>query len=156
MLDFERVYPFAPAIVWDALIDPDLLAGWLGEAVVTPEVGGEYSLRWLHRPGQPRVTGTITAADPPTRLRVEAATATWEFRLVEVPGGNRGTSTRLELEVTFPAGETSGPVPTADWLTRLDQLRELLHGHPVDWTAWDRDWLDDWSGHLATARDSTA
>ncbi|MBC7590190.1 MAG: SRPBCC domain-containing protein, partial [Salinibacterium sp.] len=45
-LHFERMYEFAPLIVWDALIDADLVSGWLADALIDPRPGGEYTLRW--------------------------------------------------------------------------------------------------------------
>ncbi len=42
------------AIVWDAFLDPELVSGWLADAVIVPEEGGEYNLTWLDRVGSPR------------------------------------------------------------------------------------------------------
>lgn len=47
------------------------------------------------------------------------------YDLVDVPGGTRGTSTRVTLVA-----------PTAaDAEHRLDLLENLLRGHPADWAA---------------------
>jgi hypothetical protein len=45
---------------------------------------------------------------------------------------------------------------TAYWLTDLDQLADLLRGHPVDWAHWERDQADTWSAHLRDAERGSA
>jgi len=158
-LELERDYEFGPAIVWDALVDADLLSGWLGEATVTPEIGGEYTVRFIHRPDQARAMGEVTDLVFRSRLRAQTTAGAWEFTLTAHPGGNRGTRTRLRVAVWLPAGAPATAALTAaitaDWMTNLDQLYELLHGHPVDWATWHRDWSDDWAGHLADYQHST-
>jgi len=44
----------------------------------------------------------------------------------------------------------------ADWLVNLEQLEQLLRGHPVDWANWDRDHHAAWSRYLDTAGHSSA
>ena len=56
------------------------------------------------------------------------------FSADEVPGGTRGTSTRVTVEVAMPDPRfRSALVQT--WQTRLDQLENLLRGHPTVWEA---------------------
>jgi uncharacterized protein YndB with AHSA1/START domain len=151
-LVFERDVEFAPVIVWDALLDADLVSGWLAEAVIVPVVGGEYNLRWLSRVGQPESLGRITVLQPLERLHVDTTTmGLLRFELQEVPGGSRGTSTRLVLHVDLEIEPVFQARVTADWMTALDQLDELLRGHPVDWANWDRDHHDAWAQHLDEA-----
>ena len=50
----------------------------------------------------------------------------------EVPGGTRGTSTRVTVEVRLPDPRVAVAVRET-WQTRLDQLENLLRGHPVVW-----------------------
>jgi uncharacterized protein YndB with AHSA1/START domain len=91
-LAFERDFEFAPVIVWDALVDSDIVSGWLAEAAVDPVVGGEYNLRWVNRPGQPASLGRITVLQPLVRLHVDTTTVgLLRFELEEVAGGSRGT-----------------------------------------------------------------
>ncbi len=154
-LVFERDFEFAPVIVWDALLDSDLVSGWLAEAVIDPVVGGEYNLRWVNRVGQPESLGRITALQPLERLHVDTTTVgLLRFELEEVPGGGRGTSTRLVLRVDVEVESAFAARVSADWLTNLDQLDDLLHGHPVDWAHWDRDRHEAWSQHLDEAANS--
>jgi len=154
-LVFTRDYEFAPVIVWDALLDSDLVSGWLAEAVISPVVGGEYNLRWSSRVGQPESLGRITAMQRLDRLHVDTTTmGLIRFELDETPGGSRGTSTRLVVRVELDLEPVFAPRVTADWMTALDQLDELLHGHPVDWSNWDRDHHEAWAQHLDDAANS--
>ncbi|MES1212297.1 MAG: hypothetical protein ABUT11_01990 [Leifsonia sp.] len=50
----------------------------------------------------------------------------------ELPGGTRATSTRVSVEVRLPEARFAGAIRET-WQTRLDQLENLLRGHPVDW-----------------------
>ena len=68
-MHFERDFEFSPAIVWDALIDPDLVAGWLAEARIDPVLGGQYSLRWMTRPGASTATSARARRIRPRRDR---------------------------------------------------------------------------------------
>ena len=52
----------------------------------------------------------------------------------EVPGGTRGTSTRVTVEVALPDPRSEGALRQT-WQTRLDQLENLLRGHPTVWRA---------------------
>lgn len=154
-LAFARDYEFAPVIVWDALLDADLVSGWLAEAVISPVVGGEYNLRWLNRVGQPESLGRITAMQALDRLHVDTTTmGLIRFELDETAGGSRGTSTRLVVRVELEIEAAFAARVRADWMTALDQLDELLHGHPVDWANWERDHHDAWTRHLDEAANS--
>ena len=154
-MHFERDFEFSPAIVWDALIDPDLVAGWLAEARIDPVLGGQYSLRWMTRPGATVVPGTIADLRPSVALQIaQQGIDTIAFRLTELEGGTRGTSTRLRVEVRAAVEPVFAARVSADWMTALDQLDDLLHGHPVDWAHWDRDRHEAWSQHLDEAANS--
>lgn len=156
-LVFERDFEFPPVIVWDALVDADLVSGWLADAVITPEAGGEYNLTWQHRPGQPTTFGRITLLQPLERLWVDTVDAgLLQFELEELPVGSRGTSTRLRLAVDSDVDPAFAPRVQADWLVSLDQLEELLRGHPVDWANWERDHQAAWSHYLGEGQNSTA
>lgn len=52
----------------------------------------------------------------------------------EVPGGTRGSSTRVAVEVRLPDPRFETAL-LATWQTRLDQLENLLRGHPTVWGA---------------------
>jgi len=52
----------------------------------------------------------------------------------EVPGGTRGTSTRVTVEVAVPDPRFAAAIEQS-WQTRLDQLENLLRGHPTVWQA---------------------
>jgi len=50
----------------------------------------------------------------------------------EVPGGTRGSSTRVTVEIAVPDPRFRGAL-LQSWQTRLDQLENLLRGHPTVW-----------------------
>ena len=130
----DRVVPFSPVIVWDALVDADLVAGWLGDARIEPVVGGRYDLAWLGTPEITATSGKITRLEQPTSLVVVTdAHGTLDFSLTEVPGGPRGTSTVIELTVGVDIEHRFEARVRRVWLDALDQLDALLHGHPADW-----------------------
>lgn len=156
-LRFERDYELPRVIVWDALVDSDLVSGWLAEASITPEVGGRYYLRWSHRVGQPDSPGRIILIAPLDRLDVDTVNVgRMSFQLEELEGGSRGSSTRLTVAVDVAIEPVFAPRVKADWLTNLDQLEDLLRGHPVDWSRWDRDRHEAWTQHLGEVENSTA
>lgn len=136
MFSLERDYEFPRVIVWDALVDADLVSGWLAESAIAAELGGRYELRWSQRAGEPVTSGRITALRRPELLHVEAEELTMRFELEELSGGDRGTSTRLRLAVGVDPALAAARLE-ADWLTSLNQLRDLLFGHPVDWAGQD-------------------
>ncbi|HEY9498314.1 MAG TPA: SRPBCC domain-containing protein [Terrimesophilobacter sp.] len=151
-LEFEREFEFPPAIVFDALVDPELIAGWLGEASVDPRQGGHYDLVWLTSGSFPPTFGTITDILEPSFLTIATDNrGEVGFRLEEVPGGSRGTSTVLRVSVRVVVDAAFVARIRADWLSNLDQLSELLRGHPVDWANWDRDRAEVWRGYLDRA-----
>ena len=150
-LDLPRV------IVWDALVDQDLVSGWLGEAAIVPVVGGEYNLTRVHLPDTPTTFGRITVLQPLERLHIDTTdVGLLEFALEERAGGSRSTSTRLTLTVTIDLDPSALPRVRADWLVCLDQLDELLRGHPVDWANWNRDHHDTWTRYLERLPDSAS
>lgn len=155
-LVFESDYEFPRVIVWDALVDADLVSGWLAEATITPEVGGQYNLRWTHRVSQPATLGRVTVFQPLERLHIDTSDDVHlAFELRELAGGSRGTSTHLRVSVAGPTDAAEESRVKADWLTNLDQLEDLLRGHPVDWANWDRDRHDAWFRHLGEATASS-
>lgn len=148
-LHVERSYEFAPSIVWDALVDADLVSGWLAEATIVPLIGGEYTLRFLNRDSPTPREGRITRLEPHSMLGIMGGGgASLQFQLTEVAGGNRGASTMLAVDIESPTEQAFLARLRADWLTNLDQLDDLLHGHPVDWLHWYRDRAADWTEHL--------
>lgn len=156
-LHFTRDYEFPRVIVWDALVDPELVSGWLAEATITPQVGGEYNLLWLHRVGQPASPGRIAVLHPLERLDVDTASfGRMSFTLEDLAGGNRGSSTRLRLDLDIEIEPVFATRLKADWLTTLDQLEDLLRGHPIDWANWESQMHETWSQHLDEVENSSA
>lgn len=151
-LEFARQVDFPPSIVFDALIDPDLLGGWLAHADVESRVGGDFDLVWLTSSSFPPTRGRIVTLDEPRVLEVETDNrGTFRFELQPTTGGARGTGTTLTTTVSVTVDTAFVPRVVADWQSSLDQLDGLLRGHPVDWANWDRDRAGAWREYLATA-----
>ena len=154
-LRFERDYEFPRVIVWDALVDSDLVSGWLAEATVVAEPGGEFTLA-DSRSGQAPFRGRVESMRSGEALVVEAEDASMEFSLEHLDGGNRGSSTRLHVTVGVAVDRRFAATVQADWLSNLDQLEDLLRGHPVDWAHWQRDYGESWLQHRGDKGNSTA
>jgi uncharacterized protein YndB with AHSA1/START domain len=136
-LIFEQVYDLPPEIVWDALVDADLVSGWLAEADIDPRIGGRFDLEWRHFEPVRTTTGEIVELLELHELVVETDNfGTTALRLSELPTGARGRSTRLSVRVDALADLQFTPMIAATWRVSLEQLDELLHGHPVDWRNW--------------------
>ena len=147
-VDLVREIDLPRVIVWDALIDPDLVSGWLAQAEIEPIAGGIYNLVWTHRPTYAETFGRIALLQHPERLHIDTTNlGRVEFSLESVDGGFRETSTRLRVTIDLGTDGMDDAVTTArvgadqimaDWTTNLDQLEELLHGRPVDWRTWSQ------------------
>lgn len=151
-LNFAHRYEFAPSIVWDALVDPELLNGWLGDSAHQPTLGEPYEVRRLPASASSSYRGLVVRLDEFQAFVIEDDRGTsLSYRLTTQPGGNRGSVTTLEVQVAVPLEAGTARRVVADWLTSLDQLTDLLHGHPVDWRYWDRDYSSTWALHLEGA-----
>ena len=152
-LVFEREIELSPAIVWDALVDDELVSGWLAEASIDPVEGGRFDLVWLYSTDQPPTSGTIVRLVERSALAVDTDNrGRIEFTLKPLAGGARRGSTRLRLTVVLELDRAFAARVRANWMISLDQLEELLRGHPVDWANWDRDHIGTWTEY----RDSFA
>lgn len=147
-LIFEREIELSPVIVWDALVDNELVSGWLAGASIDPVEGGHYDLIWLYSTEQPPTTGTIFRCVEPSLLIVDTDNrGRIEFALDRVDGGTRGSVTLLRLTVALELDAAFAARVRANWMISLDQLEELLRGHPVDWANWDRDHIEAWADY---------
>ena len=119
----ERDIDLPRAIVWEALVDPDLVGGWLhpSERLVTGTSPVEF-----REPDDPAVPAVLEVLSP--------SFGDVRIVLTRNDGGTRGEWTRLELTVSDEWGRRSER--EALWELRLDQLADLLRGHPVDWGRW--------------------
>ena len=63
-LRFTRDYDLPVEIVWDALIDPDLVVGWLADATIEPRVGGVFDLEWIGPTYLAPTRGEIVRLEP--------------------------------------------------------------------------------------------
>lgn len=145
-VDLVREIDLPRVIVWDALVDPELVSGWLAQADIEPIPGGIYNLVWTHRRHVGDTFGRIAVLQHPERLIVETTNfGRLSFELEAVEGGFRDTATRLRFTLEPTGSESPADLPDdpaanaqllADWSANLDQLEELLHGRPVDWREW--------------------
>ncbi len=144
-LHFEQVYDLPREIVWDALVDSDLVSGWLAEADIEPRIDGRYDLEWRHFDGVRATTGQIVDLVEPELLVVETdnfGVAT--LHLSDVASGSRGRSTRLTVDVEALADQQFSTMIAVTWRISLEQLEELLRGHPVDWSRWRSERVERW------------
>jgi uncharacterized protein YndB with AHSA1/START domain len=152
-LRFSRDYDLPVEIVWDALIDPDLVAGWLADATIDPRVGGAYDLEWSGPTALAATRGEITALQPFELLAVSTSNiGDLELTLEVLEGGTRGGATRLGVTLVTDVEPRFSASIGAHWLTNLDQLEDLLRGRPVDWANWERDRGPTWRAHFASVR----
>lgn len=151
-LAFSRDFDLPPVVVWDAFVDEDLVAGWLAGATIEPRVGGTYDLRWLGPSYLAPTTGRITGFEDARSLVIETSNiGTISFELTPLDGGPRGTSTRLDVTIESATEPRFSTAISAHWLTNLEQLDDLLRGHPVDWANWERDRGQSWNDHFDAA-----
>lgn len=152
-LVFEQEYDLPPVIVWDALVDPDLVGGWLAEAEIDARIGGRYDLRWFSPIATGTTIGEIADLLEPELLVVELEhVGTVSFVLSAVDGGSRGSATRLVVSVEGETEPRLADGVSAAWITSLEQLDELLRGRPVDWSTWRVDHGAQWNAHLERLR----
>ena len=155
-LRFEQVYDLPPEIVWDALVDPDLVSGWLAEADIEPRIGGRFDLDWRHFEPARVTTGEIVELLAPQQLVVDTDNfGVTTLRLTQLSTGTRGSSTQLTVVVDALADLQFTPMIAATWRLSLEQLDELLHGHPVDWRQWKSERSARWVELLASHQPRT-
>lgn len=153
VLRFQRDYDRAPGVVWDALVDSDLVGGWLAEADIEPRAGGRYDLVWHAPIGLGSTNGEIADLAEAQFLVVELERiGTVSFGLAELSEGTNGLATRLSITVDSLVESLLSDGLSATWLISLDQLEHLLRGRPVDWSSWQADHGDEWSEHLERVR----
>jgi uncharacterized protein YndB with AHSA1/START domain len=144
-LRLEREYDLPPSIVWDALVDDVLVDGWLAPARIDPRVGGRYLLNWQSGATLAPTHGEIRILDARRRLVVDTDNiGTLDFTLESVEGGSRGAATILHLDITVDTDPRMLATTIAYWESNFDQLEDLLRGHPVDWSTWQRDRGEAW------------
>jgi uncharacterized protein YndB with AHSA1/START domain len=154
---FRRLIDLPALIVWDAVSDADMVSGWLAEASIEPEVGGEFWFEWMSAPDRSLASasgGIVTRFDEGrcveyTFVHEGEVTARFHLRLEDVPGGPRDRQTELVVTITgvLPAGIAN--VLKASWRLHLDLLQDLVHGRPVDWSTCEAEHGATWRRYLA-------
>ena len=152
-LRFEQVYDLPREIVWDALVDSDLVSGWLAEADIEPRIDGRYDLEWRHFDVVRATTGQILEMIEPELLVVDTDNiGVVTLGLEEIAAGSRGRSTRLIVDVEALADQQFSTMIAVTWRISLEQLSELLRGHPVDWALWRSERVGRWNELLESER----
>lgn len=129
----ERRIDLPRDLVWDALVDPVLAEGWL------------HPTERLTEPAD------VVLWDEPAALETESeALGHVRILLLDLPGGSRSRSTGIVISLLGPDGEGRA-AEIAMWTIRLDQLADLLRGHPVEWENWERDHRSAYESYLAEA-----
>lgn len=112
-------------IVWEALVDPGLVGGWLHPSDRLVSGTSPVEFREPDDPAAPAVLEVISPTFGSVRIV-----------LTRREGGTRGESTEVRLTVRDVWGRRGDR--EALWRLRLEQLEALLRGHPVDWGNWAR------------------
>jgi uncharacterized protein YndB with AHSA1/START domain len=123
---FERRYAAPPEAVWDALVEPEQLRGWLAEATVEPRVGGRVELNFGEEPGE-RTVGTIRVFDPPRVLEYGWTYEGEPESVVRFELRPEADGTTLVLHHRLLSIEAA-PGYGAGWHAHLDLLGEQLEG----------------------------
>jgi uncharacterized protein YndB with AHSA1/START domain len=154
---FRRLIDLPALIVWDAVSDPDMVSGWLAEASIEQEDGGEFWFEWMTVPDRSLTSasgGVVTRFEEGraidyTFVHEGEVSARFLLRLQEVPGGPRDRQTELGVTVSgfLPTGIAN--VLKASWRLHLDLLEDLVHGKPVDWTTCEAEHGATWRRYLA-------
>jgi hypothetical protein len=143
VLRFEADYGVSPEVVWDALVDPVLVEGWLGRLVVDAAPEGEYTLVWPDAPPEKGAasawSGSIVVIAPPKGRAPAVLELDFpphvglRFQLDRIPSAVHGR-TRLMLEYASFVDSAAVPGLERFWRRRLGSLAELLRGRPRDWS----------------------
>ena len=119
----ERDIDLPRAIVWEALVDPVLVEGWLHPSARLVEGTTPVEFREPDDPAAPAVLEVVSPAFGAVRVVLD-----------RIPEGTRGEGTHVVLTVSDEWGRRSDR--EALWALRLEQLADLVRGHPVDWAGW--------------------
>ena len=138
VLEIERVLPAAPAVVFNAFVDPIELAKWWGpEGFTIPSlsfparVGDGYRIEMQPPTGDPfALAGEFQQVDPPTGL---AYTFRWEpadpddvETLVRLSFRDIGDSTEVSLAQGAFKTEARLALHRGGWTDSFDKLERLL------------------------------
>ena len=135
-LHFEHEIDLPANVVWDALVDPVLLEGWLGAVDPSPLSSDEVTIEWLDGSEPPTTLARVERIEHFRGLRLWTDNrGTIDFVLTEVPGGLRGRGTVLELRIHLSADARFAATARVDWESALGRLDDLLSGRPADWAA---------------------
>lgn len=131
-IEFERIYPYPPEKVWQALTDRAALGQWLMETDFVAEAGRAFRM-WCSdgAGGKDTYLCAVREINPPTRMvwswvlngRQELGETLVEFRLEPVAGGTR-------LQVTHSGDRDPETIERfkGGWPVKVAQLAAVLEG----------------------------
>lgn len=130
---FERRFDATVEELWNAIVDPDQLRGWLAETVLEPRVGGRFEIRFGDEPGE-RAWGTVRALEPHRVLELD-----WEYEgeppsvvRFELRPEDDGATLVLDHRLLADAAAVGY---AAGWHAHLDALADQIARRPA--AAWD-------------------
>jgi uncharacterized protein YndB with AHSA1/START domain len=128
----EGDLPAEPERAWRALVDDLERVGWWPHMeLIEAEPGGRFEERWPELDREVLTSGTVTAAEAPSRLALDWADEGWSAQ----------TTVTIELEAT---GEgTHARITHAGW-DALPDGAALAAGHEAGW----RSHLERWAEYL--------
>jgi uncharacterized protein YndB with AHSA1/START domain len=132
ILRYRRRLAHPPLKVWQALSEPDLLAGWFPTTIEGGRTAGA-PLRFAFREGEGEpFDGEMLIFDPPSVMELRWADDILRFEL-EVDGNE----CVLSLVVTFPE-LGKGARDGAGWHVCLERLASVADGVDLPWDPSDR------------------
>jgi uncharacterized protein YndB with AHSA1/START domain len=143
VLVVKRTLPANPAVVFDALTQPAIMARWFfagpdwnARVEGEPRVGGRYSIEMVMPDGNvAKMWGQYNELDPPTRVVFTWNTDRVSNTVVTIELTARGTDeTELVLYHLLPEEAEVQRMHQAGWLACLENLAGVLAG-------------GQWSGH---------
>jgi len=162
----QIVMPVKPEQLWEALTDPDQVAGWFGGRVEW-ELRAGAPAHFRGDDGRKRL-GRIEAVRPGRHLRFrwwpapdEAATATGsetpatpdasEISYILEPDGEGTRLTVQERQVGGPGPERPQACATVGGLPARPAAGDAVSGGHPGWTPWDDRLLGAWAGLVGCA-----
>ncbi len=117
-----------PAVVWQALTEPAMLAQWLAPGSIDPRVGGAARLDFAD--SGTVIDSQVSAFEPGRVLEYSWSSPGEPLRPVRWELAADGEATALSLVVQTPPGEDPGRA-CAGWEAHLEMLAAALAGAPI-------------------------
>lgn len=127
VIRLEHRYTQAPAAVWRALTDPELLARWFVKGDIRPIVGHRFELdmgKWGMQPCE------VIAVEPERliayRFAIGSLDTTISWQLTPLADGTLLTLTHAGFDLDSPLGKTAFEGMRPGWPGLLERLGKTL------------------------------